>query len=160
MANPIHRNGDAYREWSSNCDRYNTAPMTRAEMASYLASARRERPRRIEQRLARADRYGTSSKSESGRPEKRDATSWDDERCERCEHFHHAYEPRDASGACRSCGEGARDASHRPPCQPKATMIDKVREFMALRRQLGPDDTAEETGHGTPAGVSTSASRR
>ena len=62
---------------------------------------------------ARADRFGTSCFDDT-----REATCWDTERCLRCATFHHAYDPREGSTLCCSCGEGEDVVSHRPPCAP------------------------------------------
>jgi hypothetical protein len=109
----IHRNGDLYREWLTIPDGYGTVPLTRAEMTRYLAQQRGQSAVEIENRLARADRFGTSC-FEDTRP----ADRWDTERCHHCATFHHDYQPRvDAPvGPCRSCGEPAADISHRPAC--------------------------------------------
>ena len=109
----IHRNGDCYREWLTIPDGYSTLPLTRAEMTRYLAERRGQGAVEIEERLARADRFGTSCFDDT-----REATCWDTERCLRCATFHHAYDPREGSTLCCSCGEGEDDVSHRPPCAP------------------------------------------
>lgn len=111
MGQFIHRNGDRYREWLTIPDAYGTPPLTRAEMARYLALHHGQKAVEIEERLARADRNGTSCHGDT-----RDATTWDTERCFECATFHHAYDPREG-GACRSCGEPEDDVSHRPPCE-------------------------------------------
>jgi hypothetical protein len=112
----IHRNGDKYREWLTIPDGYGTPPLTRAEMTRYLAERRGQKAVEIEDRLARADRFGTSCLGDT-----REATCWDVERCLRCATFHHTYEPGAAAGVCRVCGEPANDIAHRPPCATKET---------------------------------------
>lgn len=107
----IHRNGDRYRDWSSICDQYNTAPMTRAEMLAYLTERRGPHEDAPEARLQRADDNGTSAKDG-----KRDATTWDTERCDRCASFHHAFARRETDGLCADCGHPERHVSHRSPC--------------------------------------------
>ena len=115
MGRSIHRNGDRYREWSSICDQYATAPMTRAEMAAHLAettdSRRDATPARIEERLARADAQGTSAHGDT-----RDATTWDTERCDGCGSFHHAFTPQHGDANCANCGESQDDTAHSAPC--------------------------------------------
>lgn len=110
MSEHIHRNGDRYRVWYTIPDAYDSGPLTRAEMAALLV-ARGQHPADVEERLARADRNGTSAYNDT-----RDATAWDTERCARCGNFHHAFAPREADGLCAACGEGERDRAHRPPC--------------------------------------------
>lgn len=112
MGQFIHRVGDFYREWLTIPDGYGTLPLTRAEMIRYLASHRGQKAVEIEERLARADRNGTSCLGDT-----RDATTWDTERCHECATFHHAYAPREGTALCRCCGEGADDVSHQPPCE-------------------------------------------
>lgn len=117
MGRTIHRCGDLYRERDGFADRYTTAPMTRAEMAAYLARTPAHplfrapgTPEAIEARLARADAQGTSATDDT-----RDATRWDIERCEFCEDFHHAFDPL-PDGTCRGCDSPQRDRCHAAPC--------------------------------------------
>jgi hypothetical protein len=114
MGYEIHRNGDQYREWSTIVDKYTTAPMTRAEMAQYLAettdSRREAAPDRIEARLARVD----ATRHLLVRP--RDATRWDTEICDGCGRFHHAFVPQHGDAICANCGMSQNDVAHRPQC--------------------------------------------
>lgn len=116
MGYEIHRNGDRYREWSTFVDKYTTAPMTRAEMAQYLAettdSRREAAPDRVEVRLARVDARGTSSFVGGTR----DATRWDTEICDGCGRFHHSFVPQHGDAICANCGVSQNDVAHRPPC--------------------------------------------
>lgn len=72
MATFIHRcntpDGPRYREWCTVTDTYSTELMTRAEMLVYLG-------RHGDERLARADETGTSSRVSGPRPMDR----WDKE---------------------------------------------------------------------------------
>lgn len=86
MGQFIHRNGDRYRVWSTEWDKYVTEPMTRAEMERHLREqAASDAAQEIAERLGRADAQGTSLRFET-----RDADSWDEEVCDECGAFHHA----------------------------------------------------------------------
>ena len=65
MSEHIHRNGDRYRIWYTIPDGYGTAPLTREEMTARLV-AEGQRSAEVEERLARADRNGTSAYSVVG----------------------------------------------------------------------------------------------
>lgn len=117
MANFVHRQntpaGPRYRVWNTVVDAYETEPLTREAVASYLN--RRDFHGGSKERLARADLRGTSSL----RGETRDMDGpWDVERCEGrggCGGFHHAYVER-ADGECSWCGEAKGDRAHGNPC--------------------------------------------
>lgn len=116
MATFVHRkntsDGPRYRVWNTVVDVYETAPLTRAEVAQYLD--RRDFHGGAEERLARTDASGTSSL----RGDTRDMDGpWDVERCEGkggCGRFHHAY--AEGVNGCSWCGEARSDKGHAPPC--------------------------------------------
>lgn len=112
MGHAIHRNGDKYRMWSTIVDRYISDPMTREEMAVWVREdAIQTLLERIdqdtEQRLARADRNGSSGHG-------RDADRWDTELCDHGR-FHHEFKLR-ADNLCGVCGEPEDDHAHLPTC--------------------------------------------
>ena len=115
MPNFVHRNGDRYRMWSTVVDQYLTPPMTRAEMGDYLAQTEGGAPSDAAAHLRRADAQGTSQMDDT-----RDASTWDDERCDHCATFHHAFAPRAADARCGDCGEPPEHRAHRPPCRRRA----------------------------------------
>lgn len=119
MGYAVHRKGDQYRVWSTYSDTYVTDPMTRSMMAGWLRDdafqTLEERiDRDTEDRLARADKFGSSGHS-------RDTEEWDTELCH-CGGFHHMFEIRSSDGKCGYCGEPEEDKSHNPPCEPKSGM--------------------------------------
>jgi hypothetical protein len=66
-----------------------------------------------EERLARADRTGTSCQGWH----KRSLTDeWATERCSKCGAFHHEWVARDESDTCSHCGEPINDRAHAAPC--------------------------------------------
>lgn len=103
------RNGAiVYRVWGSICDAYLTPEMTETELREYLLDdySPREREygvpeREIPERIGRANRKGTSSKSPDN-VEDLDGP-WETERCDGCGGFHHAF-VAGSDGKCTICG--------------------------------------------------------
>lgn len=134
MATFVHRRntpaGPRYRVWNTVVDAYETAPLTREETLAYL----RERDRvaaaeATEQRIARADTHGTSSRLGDTRDPH---GPWDTERCEDwpgggkgCGRFHHAFVASERhTHDCKWCGEPESERHHGPPCFERETYDD------------------------------------
>lgn len=110
MARFVHRNGDRYRLWSTNDDRYITEPLTRDEMVQHLQKrAFDDAVREIAERIARADAQGTSEIGNGPR----DATSWDEEECPVCDRMHHPFSKD------RCCDDEPDHPRHGPRCKLK-----------------------------------------
>ena len=115
MGHAIHRKGDQYRMWSSYTDTYLTDPMTREEMAKWvkddaIQTLLERIDRETEERLARADRTGSSGFARS-------TEEWNQEHCGHCGGMHHLFVFRALDGNCGFCGEPKEDPAHKPTCE-------------------------------------------
>ncbi len=124
MSELIHarrRDGELrYRLWGTISDGYLTDELDEVTLRAMLTSGERgyvEPPEKLDARLERARRTGSSSLNPYAKPVDLD-DPWETARCRRCNGFHHAFVPSHRPDRCRACGEAPTEKWHAPACEP------------------------------------------